>query len=121
MSERYFNLFMRFGDMHIYLAVKDELSALRFEARFDSDHSRWVNGMVEYHSRISRNPADENESYICGLFGEDSCFMHHDIGSYEIDAPCLKAMNLQDTDAVYKLLESVWVIRPEWMKEGKSE
>ena len=106
--------------MHLYLAIRDENHAIRFEASFDADHSVWKNGFVEYHTRISRDLEDEDQ-HVCGLFGEDSCAMYHDEMGWGIDEPCLKALNLMNTDNVYNLLEGVWNNRPEWMKEGCDE
>ena len=115
MSERYFQLFTAFMNPNIYLAVRDENHALRFEANFTCAHAVWENPYIEFHCRVSKTQEDE---HVCGLFGEDSCSMHHtEALTIEFSNKCCDALNLDGTDKVYEMLESVWEKRPEWMKE----
>ncbi len=116
MSEIYFNLFMAFGNPNIYLGFKNEHHAIRLEMNYDADHAVWEHPSVEYHHRCSRT--DEKE-HICGLFGDDSCWMTHEVQTFEAGDKCMRAMNLQDTDAVYEILEELWDKRDDWMKANE--
>ena len=116
MGERYFSLFTSpFMHLQIYLAVKDENHALRFEARYDCDHAAWRDPSIEYHSKYSKS---DDDTHTCGMFGEDTCNMHHDDKlTIAFSNECCDALNLDGTDKVYEMLEKVWEQRPKWMKE----
>jgi len=106
---RWFSLFNSIGESpQIYLAIKDDDEAIRFEATYYD--GKWQSNWVEYHYRAEYGTG--GHEHKCSLFGEDSCDMDHG-RIWDDQLPlfqdrCLTALVEHGSDAVFELLEEHW-------------